>query len=506
MGKIDNPHTLTRRSFVATGVAGATGALCASNAANALAGTEAPAWDEEADVVVLGFGGAGAVAAAAAGEAGASVCVIEKGGRGGGSTMRSGGIVYMGGTALQKQFGVEDSVENMHAYISSFVGPHADADLVRTFCEESPALYDWLVEHGVAFDGELDDWSHSTEPRAGVTLMYSGNERAFEYSDVAVPAPRGHAPTDRGIGLFEPFEAEVESFASMHYSTAARDLVVENGRVAGVVAVTEDGAELRIGARKGVVVATGAFTQNDTMLADYASDTLMCGSRTGCENDMGDGILMAQKIGAATRTMGRVNYNRSIYLYGDLATGALLDYNGRRFVAEDAHGGLVGRSIATHSPEKGFIIIGQDGFDAAAATPYGQYLKPVAQANDLKELADAIGLPADNMLDAIERYNSYCADGYDPECHKSADYLKPIDTPPYYAINGAQSSCGFHTLGGLKINTKAEVIDLSGNVIPGLYAAGRSSCGFFGVYPGSGCSIGDGLTFGRIAGQQAAAR
>ena len=117
-----------------------------------------------------------------------------------------------------------------------------------------------------------------------------------------------------------------------------------------------------------------------------------------------------------------------------------------------------------------------------------------------------VGLPVDNVIDAIERYNGYCAAGYDPECHKSADFLKPIDTPPYYAINGAQSSCGFHTLGGLKINAKAEVVNLDGEIIPGLYAAGRSSCGFFGVYPGSGCSIGDGLTFGRIAGREAAAR
>lgn len=499
-----NTSTMSRRSFVKAGAVGAAGLVCTASAGVAVA--DEPAWDEEADVVVVGFGGAGAVAAAAAGESGASVCVIEKGGRGGGSTMRSGGIVYMGGTALQQQFGVEDSVENMHAYISTFVGPHTDADLVRTFCEESPSLYDWLVEHGVVFDGELDDWSHSTEPRPGVVLMYSGNERAFEYSSVATPAPRGHAPTNRGAGIFEPFETEVEAFACMHYNTAARDLVVAGDRVVGVVAVADDGSELRIAAHKGVIIAAGAFTQNDAMLADYVSDTLMCGSRTGCENDMGDGILMGQKIGAATRTMGRVNYNRSIYLYGDLAAGALLDYNGRRFVAEDAHGGLVGRSIAMHSPDKGFIFIDQPKLDAAAATPYGQYLKPVAQADTIEELAETVGLPVDNVVDAITRYNSYCADGYDPECHKSTDYLKAIDTPPYYAINGAQSSCGFHTLGGLKINTKAEVIDLDGNVIPGLYAAGRSSCGFFGVYPGSGCSIGDGLTFGRIAGHEAAAQ
>ena len=138
---------------------GMAGAVCLSGRANA----ETTGWDEEADVVVVGLGGAGA--------AGASVCVIEKGARGGGSTMRSGGIVYMGGTELQRHFGVKDSVENMHAYISAFVGSHADADLVRTFCEESPSLYDWLVAHGVSFEGDLDDWSHSTEPQPGVVLM-----------------------------------------------------------------------------------------------------------------------------------------------------------------------------------------------------------------------------------------------------------------------------------------------------------------------------------------------
>ncbi|MCI5449609.1 MAG: FAD-dependent oxidoreductase [Coriobacteriaceae bacterium] len=499
---MENKADMTRRAFLGAGAMGMAGAVCLSGRANA----ETTGWDVEADVVVVGLGGAGAAAAVAAGEAGASVCVIEKGARGGGSTMRSGGIVYMGGTELQRHFGVKDSVENMHAYISAFVGSHADADLVRTFCEESPSLYDWLVAHGVSFEGDLDDWSHSTEPQPGVVLMYSGNERAFEYCNVAEPAPRGHAPTDRGAGIFEPLEAETEGFASVHYGTSGKELVVEDGRVVGVVASTEDGGELRIAARKGVVITAGAFTMNDAMLADYVSDTLTCGSRTGCENDLGEGILMGQRIGAATRTMGRVNYNRSIYLYGDLAAGALLDYNGRRFVAEDAHGGLVGRSIATHSPDKGFIFIDQPKLEAAAATPYGQYLKPAAQADTVEELAEIVGLPVGNVTDAIERYNGYCAAGYDPECHKSADFLKPIDTPPYYAVNGAQSSCGFHTLGGLKINARAEVVNLDGEVIPGLYAAGRSSCGFFGVYPGSGCSIGDGLTFGRIAGREAAAR
>ena len=498
MTGIDN--TVSRRAFIGTvGAAGA--ALAIAGAADAAKADEA-SWDEERDVVVVGLGGAGAAAAVCALDGGCSVCVIERAGRGGGATLRSGGIVYMGGgTGLQKALGVEDTPEDMATYVHAMVG-NTDEALLETYLSRSTWLYDWLVSQGVEFNGTLDDVSHSTEPPEGVSLHYTGNERCPEFAAIAKPAPRGHATTEKSFGLFEPLETKVDTQATVHYNTTATELVCdEDGSVVGVACTDADGNPLRVKAAKGVVLCTGAYTLNDAMLADYCSETLGCGKRTSGEFDMGDGIRMGQKVGAATSSMNRVNFNRSIYNYGDLAAGALLDEWGHRYMAEDWHGGRVGLAIASHSPAKGFIILDSDTLALAQQTPYGQYLESTASADTLEELFEQIDMPVENSLEAIERYNGFCADGEDRDFHKSVEYLRPVVTAPFHAIDGSISSCGFHTLGGLKINTDAQVIDLDGKPIVGLYAAGRTSCGHFGKYAGSGSSIADALTFGCIAGE-----
>ena len=373
MTGIDN--TVSRRAFIGTvGAAGA--ALAIAGAADAAKADET-SWDEERDVVVVGLGGAGAAAAVCALDGGCSVCVIERAGRGGGATLRSGGIVYMGGgTGLQKALSVEDTPEDMAAYVRAMVG-NTDEALLETYLSRSTWLYDWLVSQGVEFNGTLDDVSHSTEPPEGVSLHYTGNERCPEFAAIAKPAPRGHATTEKSFGLFEPLETKVDTQATVHYNTTATELVCdEDGSVVGVACTDADGNPLRVKAAKGVILCTGAYTLNDAMLADYCSETLGCGKRTSGEFDMGDGIRMGQKVGAATSSMNRVNFNRSIYNYGDLAAGALLDEWGHRYMAEDWHGGRVGLAIASHSPAKGFIaILDSDTLALAQQTPYGQYLE-----------------------------------------------------------------------------------------------------------------------------------
>ncbi len=116
-----------------------------------------------------------------------------------------------------------------------------------------------------------------------------------------------------------------------------------------------------------------------------------------------------------------------------------------------------------------------------------------------------MGLPVDATVETIDEYNDDCEDGVDL-WGKSADYLTGVRTAPFYAIYWGAKMGSYHTLGGLKINGSAEVVDLDNEPIPGLYAAGRTSCGIFGQYPGSGSSVADCLTFGRIAGESAAKR
>ena len=506
---------MSRRSFI-TGAGVAAGAALAGGSALAMASEKAtsaaadvPAsWDEEADVVIVGFGAAGAAAAIEAHNAGASVCVIEKSGRGGGSTFRSGGIIYMGGgTGLQKDLGIEDTPEGMAAYVKAALGPSSDAELQKIFCDSSVELYDWCVEQGMVFDGRAEVETHIVEATEGVSLHYTGNERAYEYATITEPVPRGHTPNGGAPGIFEPMETVVEGFTQPHYNTAAHDLVTdETGAVIGVLATDADGNELAVKANKGVVISAGSFAYNDAMIADYNGDYLLCGSRTGNENDLGDGIRMGQKVGAATKSMDRIAALEFMYLYGDLAAGVMLDYHGFRFLCEDWYGSWIGREVMERTPDACFVIIDQPKLDNILTTQYGGHLKPYAQADSIEELAEAIGLPVDHVVESVERYNQMCANGEDTDYHKSLEYLKAIETGPFYAMYTTPVMTSMFTLGGLKINTKAEVVNYDNEPIPGLYAAGRSSNGIYGEYIGSGSSIADCLIFGRIAGKSAAAR
>lgn len=505
---------VSRRNFV-SGAGAAVGAALVGGSALAFAGESsstasdaAQNWDAEADVVIVGMGAAGCAAAIEANASGASVCVLEKSGRGGGSTFRSGGIIYMGGgTGLQQDLGIEDSPENMAAYVKAALGGSSDEALQKVFCDSSLDLYDWCVEQGMVFDGRAETETHIVEATEGVSLHYSGNERAYEYLSVAEPAPRGHTPSGAAAGIFEPLEKVVEGFTEVRYNTAAESLMTdESGAVIGVRATDPDGNSVTIKANKGVVISAGAFTYNDAMIADYNADALLCGSKTGVENDLGDGIRMGQKVGAATKSMSRMALLEFMYLYGDLAAGVMLDYHGFRFLCEDWYGSWIGREVIERTPNACFVVIDQPKLDAIKATAYGAYLEPYAQADTIEELAEAIGLPVDHVVESIERYNQLCANGEDTDYHKSLEYLKAVETAPFYAMYTTPVMASMFTLGGLKINVNAEVVDYDDQPIPGLYAAGRSSCGIFGEYIGSGSSIADCLTFGRIAGRNAAAR
>lgn len=502
----------SRRDFVKGAACGSAALATASMASLALANeptpAEEPAWAQEADVVIVGLGGAGAAAAIEANAAGASVCVLEATGRGGGSTMRCGGIIYMGGgTGLQTELGVEDTPEDMRAYVTAAAGPSADPDLLDIYCNSSLDLYDWCVEQGMEFGGGVEAEAHIVEATEGISLHYSGNERADNYVAIAKPAPRGHTPTTAALGIFEPLEAKVESFATVLYNTRGESLVLDaEGAVIGVNATDADGNAVSVKANKGVVLSTGAFTYNDQMLSDYAPEALLCGSKTGVETDLGDGILMGMRIGAATRSMSRINISEFMYLYGDLAAGVMLDSRGHRFLSEDWYGAWIGRIVAQYTPDACFTIIDQPILDAVQQTAYGAYLTPAAEADSIEELAEMVGLPVQNVLDTMERYAAQCAAGTDADFGKDPFYLRPIETAPFYAMMTTPVMGSLHTLGGLKINGNAEVVDLAGNPIAGLYAAGRNSCGIFGEYPGSGSSVADALTFGRIAGKSAATR
>lgn len=468
---------------------------------------EAPAdnWARESEVVVVGLGAAGSAAAIEAKRAGADVLVVEASENGGGSTVMCGGFIYLGGgTPLQEQFGVQDDKEEMFKYLAAAAGPYANPDGIRVYCDKSLETYDFCINAGIKF-GETLNPGHGKSRTPGVGLTYSGNELQVPFRDIAVPAPRGHSTgEDGGAAIFEPLKATVENEnIEVLYSTKATDLVCdENGRVVGII-VEHDGLSERIRAKKAVVLAGGGFTANEDMVKDNTVYTNPYGRAIANPYEDGSCIKMGQKVGGDLFGMPMTQYSRAIYYIGsgdtDTCKAILVDKRGRRLISETSYGSFIGRAIMENGPDCYLVYDSslKDIYDAMNCSP--EY-----EGGTVEELAEAIGIDSACLQNTVDFYNSLCEAGEDRQFGKEPEFLTPLVTPPFYASYCGSSTCPFMTQGGLKIDTGSHVINVNGEVIPGLYAAGRCSDIIYGFYMGSGTSVADALTFGRIAGQNAA--
>jgi 3-oxo-5alpha-steroid 4-dehydrogenase len=509
---MNSEQGMTRRELIKSAAVGSV----AASGASALSGCSPTApsnlperWDQEADVVIVGFGGAGAAAAIEAGRAGAEVIVLEAKPVGGGSTVLCGGLVYMGGgTPLQKATGFEDSAENMYNYMLAAAGEGADPEMIRIYCDNSLDLYDWMVELGLPFKE-----SHIPGKWAAVPtddgLAYSGNESQAEFRTVAKPVPRGHhvqGTGESGSVLWPPLQKAVEAAgAEIYYEAQARRLVVDpEGRVVGVAAEI-DGVEDYIKARKGVVLCAGGFAANQEMVARHCPVFLRSQFQVGTSGDDGSGIRMGQGAGGDLRMMGDAFGYSAIYEFGEaLVKGILVDDKGRRFVGEDNYGSWVGRVLIRDHPVS-YLIVDQAIWDQIPEQGK-QQLSLAGQADSIAELARVANINLDLLENTINFYNEHAAKGEDPAFSKDEHHVVPLEKGPFYAISYPAAAVGFFTTGGLRTNGKAQVLDPFGEPVSGLYAAGRNA---FAVsaqqYPGSGVSVGEGLTFGRIAGKSVAA-
>lgn len=511
---------VSRRSFIGIGASAAALAAfglagCApkqassESSAAAVSGSAADVkWDKEVDVVVVGYGGAGAAAAIEAKRAGAEVVVLEEMPKGGGSTAACGGFIMMGATPLQKKFGIDESVDNFYEYLCAAGGANANKDAIRLVADNSPALYDWCVECGMDFEsGQVDREHHLGGFNKGISLGFSGNEMARDYAAVADPVPHGHLPQPGSSGqdIFKALSATVESLGvEVLLETPARRLVVDGGRVAGVMAEGPDG-EYAVKARKGVVLAAGGFTDNDEMVAacwPYPNERAT--SKISGGNENGSGIAMGLAIGAATRGLGDFQIGApTVTMAEPLANGVLIDGKGRRIVAEDEYNSFMGKAI-TLAPTSACYLLIDASFvqDDAAKKWAGEY---VATAASVEEAAAATGIAASVLQRTIEFYNRSVEAGVDDEFGKDPRFLATPLEAPFDIYKRGSAACNFGSCGGLKIDLDARVLDTTDAPIPGLYAAGRNSGSIYGWYMGSGSSMADVLTFGRIAGKNAAA-
>lgn len=462
-------------------------------------------WDLEADVVVVGQGCAGAAATIEAAEAGADVLALEAAALGGGTSAMSGGIIYLGGgTALQQACGYSDSAEAMETFLLTVCGDDVDEAKVHAYCQGSVAHFDWFVEHGVPFEPRFHP-EHDMEPPDDSGLFYSGGEDSWPFTEITPAAPRGHIakiPAAAGGFLMQHLLAAVAvTPAKVVNEATARRLVLDDGEVVGLEADV-DGAPTLIRARGGVVLASGGFLFNRPMLEHYCPIALKINVPLGTPLDNGRGIRMAQGAGAALVGMDEIEVATPITPPRAIVRGILVNARGERFINEDTYFGRIGRECLFNQGGKVYMVHSDDSFVVNFS---GYQATWVAETPE--ELEAEIGIPPGSLVATLERYNHHAARGEDPEQHKASEWVIPLE-PPYGVIDiGTERSwyAGF-TLGGVHTDVDSAVLDGAGEVIPGLFAAGRTTKGIGGAGYVSGMSLGDGTFFGRRAGASAARR
>lgn len=524
-------------------------------------------WDDEADVVVVGFGGAGACAALAAAEAGADVLVLERF-NGGGATRMSGGVAYIGGgTDAQKRAGFDDTPENMAAYLALEAKDVVKPDTLAEFCRQSPNTLHWLEKHGVRFGSECYPYKTSYPPDP-YCLYFSGNESFPPFKDAARPTPRGHRAMGTGMpgaNFYQPLRDSVlkHGIRVRCQSRLTRLITDSSGAVIGVeassippgslaqrlhaflseaahrlryptfawpalihivrffAAIFESRARpFRVMARKGVILSTGGFVRNRAMLAQYAP--LFCrGKALGAIAEDGSGILLAQDVGGAVGAMGSVSAWRFINPPLSFVRGILVDRQGKRICNEQYYGAQVGDRMVREHGGYGYLIIDEaiwrQSFKEIGRgkvqwfqnlTSYTNLLLNNRKGKTLRQLAARCGIDPDGLAATVESYNAMARGGGPDPTGKASDMLQPLE-PPFRAVNCSLDSaffaCAVITMGGLVVDEATGQVKRSdGSAIPGLYAAGRTAVGLTSTNYVSGLAIADAVFSGRRAGRSAA--
>jgi len=359
-------------------------------------------WDHECDVLVVGFGAAGACAAIEAARNGAAVTIVDRFG-GGGASAKSGGVVYAGGgTPQQKSAGYSDTPEAMFDYLRREVADAVSELTLRRFCAESTAMISWLEALGVEFDSAVPP-QKTSYPADGFYLYYSGNEPVAEYGGKFPPAPRGHRVKGKGLSgaiLFKALrKSAVAAGALVMTQTSVRRLIIDasSGAVVGaelrqllpnttesrrhrrlsrwadrmhygapgaaeklrrrMVALELAKAKpLLVRARCGVVLSTGGFIFNREMVARHApkySRNWQLGT-AGCD---GSGILWGKSVGGDAGRLERVSAWRFINPPLAWVRGMVVDAGGRRFCNEEVYGAKLGYEMCEHHDGKAWLIV-----------------------------------------------------------------------------------------------------------------------------------------------------
>lgn len=464
-------------------------------------------WDDSADVLVVGYGIAGACAALEARRAGADVLVIERASGGGGASALSAGIFYLGGgTAVQKAVGYDDTPDDMFRFLMASTSA-PDARIVRRFCDDAATHFDWLEAQGVPFERTYYKDKAVIAPTSDC-LASTGNEKVWPYYHFAQPVPRGHkvakeADGGGAIAMNALIERCAEEGVRVACDSRVTGLVQDTaGRIVGVQ-VRQSSGTVHLRGRRGVVLAAGGFGMNPELMRRYVPDLPEEAEALGIPNNDGDALMLGLSAGAATQAMRGTIATSSFYPPGQLIKGIVVNKRGERFVAEDSYHGRTAEHIAEQPDATAWLIVDSEIF----AYPQNGH-RLVDGWETIAEMEAGLGLPAGSLEKTMADYNAAAANGQDPLYHKHPDWVKPLDKGPYAAFDLSYSATAYHylTLGGIRTNAEGEVLDGHGQVIPGFYAAGAcvSSIPQDGKGYASGLSLGPGSYYGRVAGHNAA--
>lgn len=475
-----------------------------------LAAAEVPRWDGEADVLVIGFGMAGACAAIEAREAGADVLLLERNSGSGGASGLSGGEIYVGGgggTEIQRAAGFNDTTEAFTTYLKMAGGPCADDAKCELYGREALTHWEWLKRQGVPYKGTYLPGKH-IEPMGDDTLIWSGSELAAPFCDAAVPAPRGHVIQHMGWGGGRPLVDILERRARelgvrIVPDARATALIRDGSRVVGAV-MRIDNQDRYFRAHKGVVLATGGFVMNDMMRRKYCPQTFKINDPIGDKDD-GSGINLGLSVGGDAVHMDQFFTTCPWTIPEPQAHGVFVNIQGQRFINEDCYHGRVSRAMVDQPGDRVYLLLDSAHFDQPMDFAR---MTIAATGADWKEVEAELDMPQASLSATMSFYNDHARRGTDPLFDKRAPILTPLDQGPFVALelNFQTSYFSFFTLGGLRTSTDGEVLGRDDRPIDGLFAAGRCTSGLpaWGQGYSSGLSLADCSFFGRQAGRKAA--